>query len=80
MNRFHTIPCDGIQKLAPALFSRLRARSKKERESAKKKEHEKAKAQSTKEKKREFALSPPSHTGSPVPEPKYTRQGEKKGS
>jgi hypothetical protein len=34
------------------------------------------KALSVKEKKREFALLPPSHTGNPVPEPKDARQGE----
>ncbi len=52
-----------MQRWAPALFSRFRARereAKKERESAKKKEREKkGKRRASKKKAREFALFPP---------------------
>jgi hypothetical protein len=61
-------------------FALASASAKKERENAKKKRGEKAKAPSAKEEKREFSLFPPSHTGSPVLEPKDAGRGEKEGS
>jgi hypothetical protein len=47
--------------------------------SAKQKECEQNESAERERKKREFALFPPSHTGSPVSEPEDARQGKSKG-
>jgi hypothetical protein len=63
-------------------FSRFRARERedKNRESAKKKRTRKKRKRERERNKCEFALFPPSHTGSPVLEPKAAQQEEKQGS
>jgi hypothetical protein len=60
-------------------FAFASASQKKSAKAREKKSAKKAKAPSAKEEKRKFALFPPSHTGSLVPEPKDARQGESKG-
>jgi hypothetical protein len=73
-----------MQRWAPALFSRFRAREreakrKKERESTKKKEREKSESAERERKKREFALFPQPKDEIRFQSPKPLGRGKSKG-
>jgi hypothetical protein len=60
-------------------FTLASAKQKKSAKARRKKSAKKGKSAERQREKREFALFPPSHTGSPVTEPKDAQQGKSMG-